>query len=194
MDSRFCSLTASLKNEKIQKDKVQSVKDWKNTKKNTKIQIAFLDAMEKYKKKYKNTRCIFYILFVFFVFFLYVYQKNGKLQKNTKKYECNCSKIQNTKKIRINNIKNTKYKKKYEPKISKIQNTKKNTNPKFQKYKIQRKDKFKNKPESQPRVHFWKSGTKIQKKIQNQPVVFSKPCSSDFVFLGCIFFVFFLYF
>ena len=119
---------------------------------------------------------VFYLYF--FGFFLYFYKK--KYEKIQKKYECNCSKIQNTKKIRINNFKNTKYKK--------------NTNPKFQKYKIQRKDKFKNKPESQPRVHFWKSGTKIQKEIQNQPVVFSKPCSSDFVFLGCIFFVFFYIF
>jgi hypothetical protein len=30
--------------------------------------------------------------------------------------------------------------------------------------------------------------TQIAKPIQNQPLVFSKPCSSDFVFLRCIFF------
>ena len=71
--------------------------------------------------------------------------------------------LKNTKykKIRINNFKNTKYKK--------------TTNPKFQKYKIQRKDKFKNKPESQPRVHFWKSGTKIQKKYKTNQLYFPNP-------------------
>ena len=82
---------------------------------------------------------------------------NSKIRKNTNKYECNCSKIQSTKK--------------YESTISKIQNTK-TTNPKFQKYKIQRKDKFKNKPESQPRVHSWKSGTKIQKNTKPTSCIF----------------------
>ena len=182
MDSRFCSLTACLKNAKNTKGQSAICDDWKNTKKITKIQIAFLDVMEKYKKKQKYKVYFFCILFVFFSYFFVFLQK--QYEKNTKKiqkkYECNCSKIQNTKKN--TNQQFQKYKKQ------------KNTNPKFQKYKIQRKDKFKNKRESQPRVHFWKSGTKIQKKIQNQPAVFSKPCSSDFVFLGCIFFVFFLYF
>ena len=37
---------------------------------------------------------------------------------------------------------------------------------------MQRKDKFKNKPESQPRVHFWKSGTKIQKKYKTNQLYF----------------------
>ena len=174
MDSRFCSLTACLKNAKNTKGQSAICEGLEKYKKNTKIQIAFLDVMEKYQKKYKNTKCIFlYFICIVFVFCC-IFTK--KIQKKYKKYECNCSKIKNTKKIRINNFKNTKYKK--------------YTNPKLQKYKIQRKDKFKNKPESQPRVHFWKSGTKIQ-KIQNQPVVFSKPCSSDFVLLGCIFFVLF---
>ena len=127
MDSRFCSLTACLKNAKNTKGQSAICEGLEKYKKNTKIQIAFLDVMEKYKK-YK------------------------------KKYECNCSKIQNTKNIRINNLKNTKYKK--------------NTNPKFQKYKIQRKDKFKNKRESQPRVHFWKSGTKIQKNTKPTSCIF----------------------
>ena len=52
-------------------------------------------------------------------------------------------------------FKKYKAQKKYEPKISKIQN-KKNTNPKFQKYKIQKIYEFKNEPESQPHVHFEK--------------------------------------
>ena len=44
----------SKERKKYKRDKVQSVKDWKNTKK-SKIQIAFLDVMEKNKKiqKYK---------------------------------------------------------------------------------------------------------------------------------------------
>ena len=158
MDSRFCSLTARLKNEKIQKDKVQSVKDWKNTHKNTKIQIAFLDAMEKYKKNTK-IQSVFFIFYLYFSYFLYVYQKK---RKNAKKNTKNTNAIAQKYKIQ----------KKYESTISKIQNTKKNTNPKFQKYKIQRKDKFKNKPESQPRVHFWKSGTKIQKNTKPTSCIF----------------------
>ena len=44
VDSRFFSSTACLKSEKIQKDKVQSVKEWKKYKK---IQSAFLEVMEK---------------------------------------------------------------------------------------------------------------------------------------------------
>ena len=156
---------------------MQSVKDWKNTK-NTKIQIALLDVMEKYKK---NTK----IQSVFFVFYLYFFRISFDFVffLNTKKiqtYECNCSKIHNTEKIRINNFKNTKYKK--------------NTNPKFQKYKIQRKDKFKNKPESQPRVHFWKSGTKIQKKYKTNQLYFPNPAVLILYFWVVFFSYFFLYF
>ena len=147
MDSRFCSLTACLKNAK-----------------NTKGQSAICEGLEKYQKKYKNTNCIF--------------GRNGKIQKipkNTnaiaqkykiqKKYESTISKIQNTKKIRTQNFKNTKYKEKTNSKISQRANpvfTFGNQEPKY-------------------------------KKIQNQPVVFSKPFSSDFVFLGCIFFGIFKY-
>ena len=120
---------------------------------------------------------VFFVFYLyFFVFLLYFYKKIRKNRKNTKKYECNCSKIQNTKKKRINNFKNTKYKK--------------NTNPKFQKYKIQRKDKFKNKPESQPRVHFWKSGTKIQKKYKTNQLYFPNPA----VLILYFWVVFFSYF
>ena len=69
--------------------------------------------------------------------------------------------------------KNTKkIRKKYESKISKIQNTKKKANPMFT---FGRK-------------------TQIAKKMQKQHVVFSTPCSSDFVFSSRIIFVFFLYF
>ena len=146
------------------------------------------------QKKYKNTTCIFlyfiWIVSYFFCMFTKKYENIQKykkirmqLPKNTKykkQYESTISKIQYTKKIRINNFKNTKYKK--------------NTNPKFQKYKIQRKNKFKNKPESQPRVHFWKSGTKIQKKNTKPTSCIFQTLSSDFVFLGCIFFVLFCIF
>ena len=95
----------------IQKDKVQSVKDWKNTKR-----------IQKYS-------AFFCILFVFFRIFLYFYKK--KYEKNTKKVQ----------KIRMQLLKNTKYKK---IRINNFKNTKnkKNTNPKFQKYKIQRKEGF----------------------------------------------------
>ena len=124
---------------------------------------------------------VFFVFYLyFFVFLLYFYKK--KYEKIEKKYE----------KIRMQLLKNTKYKKK---RINNFKNTKykkKNTNPKFQKYNIQRKDKFKNKPKSQPRVHCGNQETNC-KKIQNQPLVFSKPCNSDFVFLICLFFVFFLF-
>ena len=126
---------------------MQSVKDWKNTKKNTKIQIAFLDVMEKYKKYQKIRMQLL---------------KNTKYKKNTNQQ---FQKIQNTKKIRTQNFKNTKYKEKTNSKISQRANpvfTFGNQEPKY-------------------------------KKIQNQPVVFSKPFSSDFVFLGCIFFCIFKY-
>ena len=127
MDSRFCSLTACLKNAKNTKGQSAICEGLEKYKKNTKIQIAYMDVKEKYKK----------------------------IQK---KYECNCSKIQNTKKIRINNFKNTK--------------NKKNTNPKFQKYKIQRKDKFKNKPESQPRVHCGNQETNCKKNTKPTTCIF----------------------
>ena len=143
MDSRFCSLTACLKNAKNTKGQSAICEGLEKYKKNTKIQIAFLDVMEKYKK---NTNAI--------------------AQKYKKKYESTISKIQKTKKIRTQNFKNTKYKEKTNSKISERANpvfTFGNQEPKY-------------------------------KKIQNQPVVFSKPCSSDFVFLGCIFFAFCLYF
>ena len=180
MDSRFCSLTACLKNAK-----------------NTKGQSAICEGLGKYKKykntncifgrhgkiqkKYKNTKCIFlYFICIFSYFFVFLqnkYEKNTKIQKNTnaiaqkykiqKKYESTISKIQNAKKIRTQNFKNTKYKEKTNSKISQRAN---------------------------PVFTFGNQEPKYKKKIQNQPVVFSKPCSSDFVFLGCIFFVFFFYF
>jgi len=75
MDSRFCSLTACLKNEKNTKGQSAICEGLENYKKNTKIQIAFLDVMEKYQKN-KNTKCIFFVSHLyFFVFFLYFYKK-----------------------------------------------------------------------------------------------------------------------
>ena len=124
MDSRFCSLTACLKNAKNTKGQSAICEGLEKYKKNTKIQIAFLDVMEKYKK---NTK----IQSVFFVFYLYFFRISFDFV-----FFLNTKKIQ--KKIRMQLLKNTKYKKntnqqfqkykiqkKYEPKISKIQNTKK---------------------------------------------------------------------
>ena len=181
MDSQFCSLTACLKNAKNTKGQSAICEGLGKYKKNTKIQIAFLDVMGKYKKNTKIRSVFFCILFVFFSYFFCVftkkYEKNTKKnKKNTnaiaqkykiqKKYESTISKIQNTKKIRTQNFKNTKYKEKTNSKISQ------RANPVFT---------FGN---QEPKY----------KKIQNQPVVFSKPCSSDFVFLGCIFFrIFFVF-
>ena len=53
---------------------MQSVKD----RKNTKIQIAFLDVMEKYPKNTKMQSVFFCILFVFFRFSFVFLQKNAK--------------------------------------------------------------------------------------------------------------------
>ena len=159
MDSRFCSLTACLKNAKNTKGQSAICEGLEKYKKNTKIQIAFLDVMEKYKKNTK-IQSVFYLYL-----FLFLQKQNTK--KKYKKYQCNCSNIQNTKKIRINNFKNTKYKVKTNSKISQRANAV---------------------------FTFGNQEPKYKKNIQNQPVVFSKPCSSDFVFLGCIFFVFFCIF
>ena len=116
MDSRFCSLTACLKNEKNTKGQSAICEGLEKYKNNTKIQIAFLDVMEKYKKKHTNTKCIFlYFICIFFVFFFVFLQK--KYKKIQKKIRMQLLKNTKYKKIRINNFKNTKYKK--------------NTNPKF---------------------------------------------------------------
>ena len=136
--------------------------------------------MEKYKKNTKIQSVFFlYVICIFFVFCIF-----------TKKYE----KIQtNTKTIRMQLLKNTKYKKNKNQQFQKYKKQK-NTNPKFQKYKIQRKDKFKNKRESQPRVHFWKSGTKIQKKYKTNQLYFPNPAVLILyfwvVFFSYFFFVF----
>ena len=118
----------------------------------------------------------FWYCICIFVFGIFTQKKLKKIpKKKTEKYECNCSKIQNTKKIRIDNFKNTKYKKK-------------NTSQKNQKYKIQRKDKFQNKPESQPRVH-WKSGNKLQKKYKTNHLYFPNPAVL-ILYFWVVFFVF----
>ena len=127
MDSRFCSLTACLKNAKNTEGQSAICEGLEKYKKNTKIQIAFLDVMEKYKKKYKKYKVYFFcILFVFFSYFFCIFTK--KIQK---KYECNCSKIQNTKKIRINNFKNTKKNKKIRTQNFKNTKYKETTNSKI---------------------------------------------------------------
>jgi len=132
MDLRFCSLTACLKNAKNTKGQSAICEGLEKYKKHTKIQIAFLDVMEKYKKC-KNTKCIFCILFVFVSYFFCIFTKKNTKNIQTKytKYECNCSKIQNTKKIRINNFKNTKYKKKIRTQRFKNTKYKEKTNSKI---------------------------------------------------------------
>ena len=195
MDSRFCSFTPCLKNAK-----------------NTKGQSAICEGLEKLQKKYKNTNCIFGrngniqkntkiqrvffgILFgLFRIFFGIFTKKIRKHTKNTKKirmqlpkntkYKKNTNqqfqKYKIQKKIRINNFKNTKYKKKYEPKISKIQNTKKKTNSKISQ-------------RANPVFTFGNQEPKYQKKIQNQPVVFSKP-SVLILYFWVVFFSYFFVF
>ena len=125
---------------------MQSVKDWENTKKNTKIQTAFLDVMGKYKKNTKYEVYFLYFICIFSYFFVFLQKKYEKKQKNTnaiaqkykiqKKYESTISKIQNTKKIRTQNFKNTKYKEKTNSKISQRANpvfTFGNQEPKYKK-------------------------------------------------------------
>ena len=87
-------------------------------------------------------------------------------------------------------LKNTKYKKKYESTISKIQKKIQTKNFKKTKYKEKTNSKISQRANPVFTVEIRKQ---IAKKIQNQPVVFPKPCSSDFVFWGCIFGIF-LYF
>ena len=193
MDSRFCSLTACLKNEK--KYKRTKCNLWRTGKiqKKYKNTNCIFGRNGKIQKKYKNTKCIFlYFICIFFVFFFYFYPK-----KIRKKYQ------KNTKKIRMQLLKNTKYKKntnqqfqnykiqkKYESTISEIQNTKKIRTQNFKNTKYKEKTNSKISQRANPMFTFGNQEPKL-KKIQNQPVVFSKPCSSDFVFLGCIFWYFF---
>ena len=174
MDSWFCSLTACLKNENNTKGQSAICEDRKNTEK-YKNTNCFFGRNGKIPKKYKNAKCIFLYFICIFSFFVFLQKKYEKIEKNTKKYECNCSKIQNTKKtnqqfqkykiqkkIRTQNFKNTIYKEKTNSKISQ------RANPVFT-------------------VEIRKQ---IAKKIQNQPLVFSKPCNSDFVFLMSVFRIF----
>ena len=90
-------------------------------------------------------------------------------------------------KIRIQNLKNTKYKKiqtqnlenaKYKKKPQNLQNTK------YKKYKFNIRKKGANS------MFILERNNQIAKKMQNHNVVFSTPCNSDFVFLGCIFWYF----
>ena len=119
-----------------------------------------------------------YSICIFFVFFCVFLPKNTRqIQKIQKNW--NLTNTKYTKKIRINNFKNTKYKK--------IQTQ----NFKNTKYKEKTNSKINQRANPVFTVEIRRQ---IAKKIQNQPLVFSKPCSSDFVFLGCIFFVFFFVF
>ena len=81
--------------------------------------------MEKYKKKQKYKAHFLYLFGILFVFFVFLQRKTKNTKKIQNKYECNFSKIQNTKKY--TNQKFQKYK---------IQ--KKKQTQKFQKYKIQK--------------------------------------------------------
>jgi len=106
---------------------------------------------------------------------LYFFVKIQKKQKN--KYDCNFSKIRNTKK--------------YESKISNIQNAKKIRTQNFKNtnYKENTNSKMSQRANPMFTLEIRKQIAKEKKQIQ--PVSFSKPCSSDFVFLNCFFFVFF---
>ena len=96
VDSRFCSLTACLKNEKYKRTKCNL---WRNG---------------KIQKKYKNTKCIFgsngkynkstKIQSVFFVIWQKMQNKYECNLKHTTKYEPKVSNIQNTKKSTNSNM------------------------------------------------------------------------------------------
>ena len=119
----------------------------KNTK-NTKIQSAFWDPLEKYKNNTKIQGVFFGVYCVFSCI--------CATKKKYKKYESKISKIQNTKK--------------YKPKISKMQNTKKKTqnlqNTKYKKYKFNIRKK------GPTLCSFWKETTKLQKKCKTTMLYF----------------------
>ena len=154
------------KERNIQKDTVQSVKEWKHTKK---IQNLFGSNGQ----IRKNTKCICVVLFLFLFFNLVLYFCFTK-----KQYECNFSK--NTKYKKHTNQTNQKYKmqKQYKPNISKMQNNNNNN-----------KNKFKNEPESQPHVHFEKQEPIC--KINAKPTCF---IFQTLQFRFCIFELFFFVF
>ena len=134
--------------------------------------------MEKYIYKNTKIQSVFFVFYLYFSFFIFTKKKTKTYQKIRKK-------------IRMQLLKNTKYKKKYESTISKIQ--KKNTNQKFQKNKIQRKDKFKNKPESQPRVHCGNQETNCKKRYKTNQLYFPNPAVL-ILYFGVVFLVFFCIF
>ena len=110
VNSRFCSLTACLKNEKCNRTKCNL---WRNgeVQAKTKIQSTFLEVMEKYQKNTKVQSN---------------YKKDKRnmhmqLLKNTKckrKNRTNNSKIHNRKKIQTQNLEHTKYKQNTNSKMS----------------------------------------------------------------------------
>ena len=143
----------------------------RKNKKNTKIQSVFLAAIEKYKKNTKVQGVFFsYFFCIYFVFFLYFYKKN-------------------TKKIRIQNLKNTKYKKNTNPKSRKYKIQKKyekNTNPKSQKYKIRKK--------RQIPCSLSEEKPKLQKKCKNNMLYFLHPAVLILYFQVVLFLYFFCIF
>ena len=132
----------------------------RKNKKNTKIQSVFLAAIEKYKKNTKVQGVFFSYFFVFILYFFCIFTK-----KIRKKYE------KNTKKIRIQNLKNTKYKKntkKYEKntKYKKIQ-TQHLQNAKFRKIQTQRRKK-----KGKSHVHFRKKNPNCKKNAKTTCCIF----------------------
>ena len=83
----------SKERKKYKRDKVQSVKDWKNTKKYKNTNCIF-GCNGKIQKKYKNTKCIcsYFICNIFRIFFVFLQKKiriffvflQKKYEKNTK--------------------------------------------------------------------------------------------------------------
>jgi len=130
----------------------------------------FLEVMDKYEKI--QSVFVLYCFCFFFNLVLYFF-----LPKNNT--NAISQKIQNTRNIRIKQIKNSK--------------CKNNTNPTFQKCKIIiiiiKKNKFKNEPESQPHVHFEKQEPIC--KINAKPTCF---IFQTLQFRFCIFELFFFVF
>ena len=169
MDLPCCFLTKCPKYKKTK----SNLKKNEKKQKNTKIQSVFLAAIEKYKKNTKVQGVFFFVffLYLFCIFFVFL----------QKKYE------KNTKKIRIQNLKNTKYKKNTDPKSRKYKIQKKyekNTNPKSQKYKIRKK--------RQIPCSLSEEKPKLQKKCKNNMLYFLHPAVLILYFQVVLFLYFFL--
>ena len=167
VDLRCCFLTKCPKYKKTKSNLEKNEKKQKKYK-NTKC---IFGRNRKIQKKYKSTRCIFFVFFLYlFCIFLYFYKKN-------------------TKKIRIQNLKNTKYKKNTNPKSRKYKIQKKyekNTNPKSQKYKIRKK--------RQIPCSLSEEKPKLQKKCKNNMLYFLHPAVLILYFQVVLFLYFFCIF